>query len=186
MNNWQYLYEDYSKNDTIKDYTIDFIVSHPFPVYEKINWKNHFVHNTTSNNLDSIVSDGILISKNTSNSFTWAVNPTKIDTPNLSRAWSGYGGNSIVFKYDGKKGRLNDREFAIFDDIPPKDIVFIDMIMATEGGDNAPHRMSEVLDMCREYGYQEIYDCYYTEELKPSFLTMEQYQRLFDFVKENL
>ena len=41
MNNWQYLYEDYSKNDTIKDYTIDFIVSHPFPVYEKINWKNN-------------------------------------------------------------------------------------------------------------------------------------------------
>ena len=60
------------------------------------------------------------------------------------------------------------------------------MIMATEGGNNSPHRMSEVLDMCREYGYQEIYDCYYTEELKPNFLTMEQYQKLFDFVKESL
>jgi hypothetical protein len=95
-----------------------------YPDYNKYKNKDILYHNTGTKNVYSISKQGLKIDKSTQLEFSgymiWCES-----TPGLT----GYGGCTVAFKNqpnNKKFERVNNTQYCIYQDIPLKDILFID------------------------------------------------------------
>lgn len=107
-------------------------------------------HNTTSNNVDSIIQNGIKCTAGKSQArgldgdFVWATS-----TPNLK----GYGGNTVAFKIKkdiADQYKVNEDQYTIPFDIPASDILFIDRFII----DN--YRLSDIPNLVNKFGKDKV------------------------------
>ena len=112
-------------------------------------------HNTSSENVDSILKSGIRADagkehgRGKDGDYVWATT-----TPNQK----GYGGNTIAFQIDvklladNKHWKANDDEYHITKNIPAEDILFVDRPVA----DN--QRESDIVNLVRRLGADKVRD----------------------------
>lgn len=123
-----------------------------FPSYkiEPPKGKIILYHNTSNENIQSILANGLKASAGKSQGrgkdgdFVWATS-----TPNLK----GYGGNTIAFETDLEKAnqyKVNNDQYTLPYDIPKEDILFVDKFF----WDN--YRLSDLPELIKKYGKDKV------------------------------
>ena len=175
--------------------TVNFILSRPFPNFEEYNYtKDNFkgydggvlVHCThTIEAVNSIAREGLLLSNNRSNYFTWAVNPytqVKYSKNSLNRAWR-FGAGTVIFTVPSGVfvETENDTEFGIYGDIPIENIITIDIPLLEDSN----IWLSDLPSVIKEYGVQTVKRVYYHKQFTPWYLNEENFFKLLDFGLRN-
>ncbi len=177
--------------DKFTDDTINFILSRPFPNFEEYYYTkdNHngysggvLVHCVRGiDNVNNIAKEGLLLKYNTSNYFTWAVNPytqVKYSKSKLNDAWR-FGAGTIIFTVP--KGIFveteNDTEFGIYGDIPLDSIKTIDIPLCKL--DNV--WLSDVPSLIKDYGIDTVRDVCVRDCNVADWLSKENFYKLFEF-----
>ena len=140
------------------DFNFDYLLDmYEYPDYDKYkNADDVFYHNTYMENVKGITQHGLLCDKAKSDltpsgiaPITWCVN-----TPGSK----GYGGCTVAFKYDLNKytgEQVNTNEFTMFNDVPAKDILFIDTWVCTAGS-SGRYRLSDMKSLLSRFGEDKV------------------------------
>lgn len=126
--------------------------NYDFPDYDSVP-NNTLYHNTHLENIDSIMKNGLKIENSKqleySGNMLWATS-----TPNQK----GYGGVTVAFTLDGisEYEQVNTDEFCIYEDIPPNNILFMDLPVC--GRDFQVYRLSDIPKLVSKYGENKVID----------------------------
>ncbi len=184
----------------ISNKVVDFILSHDFPIYENMNFYDNqyrsirtketlnevLQHNTYPLTLNAIIEEGLTTKTQTSNCFIWGVNPHYVSSRDRERPlrerWR-MSGSSVIFRVpkDTFIERENDSEYGIYGDVPPENIVNIDLLLTDE--DNI--WLSDIPFVIKEYGLNTIKRVCYRDDMRPYFLTKDQFYALFNYAIDN-
>jgi hypothetical protein len=150
------LVEEYTSNS---DYNFNYLLEkYEFPDYEK--YKNNekvLYHNTRPPMVDSISKHGLLCDKATAEIDIAGTIPMIWTT--ISGGGSGYGGCTVAFENNSEYfEKVNDREIVIYDDIPAKDILFIDTWICE---DSSLKRVSDIRRLIRRLGVDRVKNTLY-------------------------
>ena len=146
-----------------------------FPTYDH----DLIYHNTSFQNVDSIIEKGLLCdngakarngAKDYEGDLLWATKTPK-----------GYGGTTIAFKLkpEWKRYEVNNGLYAIPHNIPPEDIVFIDMPICTTP---AEVKLSQIPDLINRFGIEKVKQVASKRMISP--FTEEDLQYILDYIQD--
>lgn len=135
-------------------YNFNYLLSkYEFPNYEKYKGNNKILyHNTYLTNVDYISKNGLLCDKAKAEidivgtiPMIWAVDVG---------GGSGYGGCTIAFENNTTNyDKVNNTDVTLYEDIPPKDILFIDTWVCNR---NHLKRVSDVPKLIKKFGIDKV------------------------------
>ena len=148
------LIEDYEIPESVYEYCLR---NFQYPDYNKVP-NDTVYHNTKLYNVDSIIKNGLLLSKSTHFEHTSNIIWTTI-LPNQK----GYGGVTVAFTLSGlddkKYQKVNDTQYCIYQDVPVSNILFIDL--PVYGLANDKHdRLSDIPRLINRFGIEKVEQVY--------------------------
>lgn len=130
--------------------------------------------NTSADNIDSILRDGLLVSKakqkEYSGNMTWFET-----TPDLK----GYGGTTIAVDVPNniRMDKVNNTQYTVYDDISPENIVFIDKPIFSI------YRTSDLNELVEKFGKDKVLEVY--DKSKNKAVSREELVSLLDNIDSN-